>query len=394
MSKKNRNQDISAYEEELTPAPRKAKKKKKGSGLLGRIIRRFFLVLFTVVILVVVALALAMNVIFKGPSPAARSVLTMSLLEPSATKWIPGLFLDDETLDSIRFTKGEALKEETTNTDLITINKAGILSGTSDEWADHPDGVYIERYSGATFNAHIMVVRDPSKVFMGRSAKTYSVNTPGKRLNEVMAEADESIIAAINAGAFNDDGTANNYVGSVPAGIVYSEGEFICNQYRGNIPISETGGGFVGFNDDDILVVAKSMTEAEAENLNIRDGCEFGPPLIINGEVNQEAYNKASGWNPRTAIGQREDGAVIFVCIDGRQAGSVGGTYKDVTDIMIEYGAVNACNLDGGSSSVMLYRDMQGLYGEAGEVQMINNYSVLQSQPRRMPNYWLVRTAE
>ena len=393
MSRKNRNQEVAAYDEEVVTAKR-SKKKKKGSGLLGRIVRRFFLVLFTIVILAVVALVLAMNVIFNGPSPAARSVLTMSLLEPSATKWIPGLFMDEETLDSIRFSKGPALEEEVTNTDLVSINKTGILSGANDEWADHPDGVYIERYSGATFNAHIMVVRDPSKVFMGRSAKTYSESTPGKRLNEVMAEADDSIIAAINAGAFYDDGTANSYVGAIPAGIVYSEGEFICNKYRGNIPVAETGGGFVGFNDDDILVVAKTMTEDEAEKLNIRDGCEFGPPLIINGEVNQEAYNKASGWNPRTAIGQRDDGAVIFVCIDGRQAGSVGGTYKDVTDIMIEYGAVNACNLDGGSSSVMLYRDMHGLYGEPGKVQMINNYSVLQSQPRRMPNYWLVRTAE
>ena len=396
MSKKNRNQDVELLDEELVPAAKakKKKKKKKGSGLLGRIVRRFFLLLFTAVILILVALILMMNVIFKGPSPAAREILTMSLLEPSATKWIPGLFLEEDVLDAIRNPKSDVMAEQTTNTDLITINKDSILSGTSDEWANHPDGVYIERLSGATYNAHVMVVRDPSKVFMGRSAEVYSVNTPGKRLNEVMAEADESIIAAVNAGAFNDDGTANSYVGAVPAGIVYSEGEFICNQYRGNIPIAETGGGFVGFNDDDILVVAKSMTEAEAEALNIRDGCEFGPPLIINGEVNQEAYNKASGLNPRTAIGQREDGAVIFVCIDGRQAGSPGGTYRDVTDIMIEYGAVNACNLDGGSSSIMMYRDMHGLFGEAGQVQTINSYSVLQSQPRRMPNYWLVRTAE
>ena len=84
---------------------------------------------------------------------------------------------------------------------------------------------------------------------------------------------------------------------------------------------------------------------------------------------------------------------VIFVCIDGRQAGSVGGTYRDVIDIMIEYGAVNACNLDGGSSSVMLYRDMYGRFGTEGEVIMMNNYSVLQSQPRRMPNYWMIRAA-
>ena len=393
MSRKMRNQEFS-YDEEMTPATRKGRKKKKGSGIVGRIIRRFFLVLFTIVLLVLIALVLAANVIFKGPSPAMRSILTMSLLEPSATKWIPGLFLEEDVLNDIRNPKSEAMAESTTNTELITINKDSILSGASDEWANHPDGVYIERLSGATYNAHVMVVRDPSKVFMGRSTEKYSTSIPGKRLNEVMAEADDTIIAAINAGAFNDDGSAGSHVGSVPAGIVFSEGEFICNANRGNIPISETGGGFVGFNDDDILVVAKTMTEAEAEALNIRDGCEFGPPLIINGEVNQEAYNKASGLNPRTAIGQRADGAVIFVCIDGRQAGSPGGTYRDVTDIMIEYGAVNACNLDGGSSSIMMYRDMHGLFGEPGLVQTINSYSVLQSNPRRMPNYWLVRTAE
>lgn len=393
MSRKMRNQEFS-YDDEMTPVTKKAKKKKKGSGLVGRIIRRFFLVLFTVVLLVLIALILAANVIFKGPSPAMRSILTMSLLEPSATKWIPGLFLEEDVLNDIRNPKSEAMAESTTNTDLVTINKNSILSGSSDEWANYPDGVRIERLSGATYNAHVMVVRDPSKVFMGRSSPTYSTSIPGKRLNEVMEEADDTIIAAINAGAFNDDGTAGSHVGSVPAGIVFSEGEFICNANRGNIPIAETGGGFVGFNDDDILVVAKTMTEAEAEALNIRDGCEFGPPLIINGEVNQEAYNKASGLNPRTAIGQRADGAVIFVCIDGRQAGSPGGTYRDVTDIMIEFGAVNACNLDGGSSSIMMYRDMHGLFGDPGLVQTINSYSVLQSNPRRMPNYWLVRTAE
>ncbi|MGM9589113.1 MAG: phosphodiester glycosidase family protein [Faecousia sp.] len=404
MSKNNRTPEFDAFDQEQIPAekPRKKKKKKKGSGLLGRIIRRFFLVLFTIIILVLVALILAMNLIFKGPSPAARSVLTMSLMEPSATKWIPGLFLEDDVLDSIVNSGSEFNTDEFTNPSLVTINKNNILSGSSDEWANHPDGVYIESYSGATFNAHIMVVRDPSNVYMGMSTENYSTSIPGKRLNEVMLEADDSIIAAINAGAFNDDGTANSYVGSIPAGIVYSQGKFICNKYRENIPIKETGGGFAGFNDDDVLVVAKSMTEAEAEALNIRDGCEFGPPLIINGEVNQEAYNKASGWNPRTAIGQRADGAVIFVCIDGRQAGSVGGTYKDVVDIMMEYGAVNACNMDGGSSSVMLYRDLGNLYtvnddacfGDAKNIKMINNYSVMQSQPRRMPNFWLVKSAQ
>ena len=73
MSKKNMNGAPGMENDAGMPSK---KKKKKGSGLLGRIIRRFFLVLFTVIILAVAALVLVMNLVFNGPSPAARDVLT------------------------------------------------------------------------------------------------------------------------------------------------------------------------------------------------------------------------------------------------------------------------------------------------------------------------------
>ena len=239
-----------------------------------------------------------------------------------------------------------------------------------------------------TYNAHIMIVRDPSQVYMGTSTESFSTSIPGKRLNAVMEE--ENVLAGVNAGAFNDDGTASSTVGSCPLGLVMSGGK--CVWTSGKQPGLE---GFAGFTTDDVLVVSTTnLTKAQAEEMNIRDGCCFGPVLIMNGEVNMDAYNMNSGFNPRTAIGQRADGAVIFVCVDGRQAGSIGGTYADVIDIMVEYGAVNACNMDGGSSSIMYYRDTYGRYGEAGQVQRINSYSLLQSEPRRMPNYWLVKAAD
>lgn len=391
MSKKNKNPELTPPVEETSGVavkePKK-KKKKKGSGLLGRIVRRFFLLLFTVVILALVALVMVMNVVFNGPSPAARNILTMSLTEASATKWVPGLFLGDELVAEIRQGNQVELTEEITNTDLVVINRDNAASSDVDEFANEPDGIIIEHYAGDTFNAHIMLIDDPSRVFMGTSSPQFSTSIPGKRITEAIEEAGESVVAAVNAGAFYDDGSANSIVGSVPAGLVYARGEMVWDAYHGLVPAT-TGGGFVGFNDDDVLVVAKSMTNAEAEAQNIRDGCEFGPVLIVNGEVNMEAYT-GSGWNPRTAIGQRADGVVIFICVDGRQAGSVGATYGDVIDMMLEYGAVNACNLDGGSSTVMMYRDTHGKLGEPGEVKMINNYSLLQSKPRRMPNYWMV----
>ena len=366
-------------------AVKQPKKKKKGSGVVGRIIRRFFLLLFTLIVLILVAACLILNLIFNGPSPAARDVLTMSLLEPSGTKWIPGLFLDDATLDSIRTRVDTNLTEEFSNTSEIVINKDSAISAGTDEWANYPDGIRFESHAGDTYNAHIMIVRDPSKVYLATSTDKFSTSIPGTRINNQIET--EGAIAAVNAGAFFDNGTSDPSVGSVPEGLVYSKGS--CKWTTGSPPNGIKG--FAGFNKDNILVVAQdNMTQAQAEELNIRDGCCFGPVLIMNGEINQEAYNSNSGWNPRTAIGQRKDGAVVFVCIDGRQAGSPGGTYKDVIDIMIEFGVVNACNMDGGSSSVMLYRDTYGLFGEAGTVQVINSYSLLQGRPRKMPAFWMV----
>ncbi len=356
------------------------KSPKKKSGLLGRIVRRFFLLLFTLVFLLVGGLALIMNLVFNGPSPAARDVLTMSLLEPSATKWIPGLFMDEALVDSIRNAGKENDIQEEQNLDDIVIMDANTMAA-SDEWAAYPDGIRIESYAGKTFNAHIMLIQDPSRVYLGLSSYDgFSTSKPGKRLN--VAIEDEGASAAINAGAFNDDGTAGTQVGSVPAGLTIHGGQVVSDQYKGLVPEK----GFCGFNTDNKLVVAETMTAQQAMEQNIRDGCEFGPVLIVNGVPNQKVYSGNSGYNPRTVVGQRADGVVIFVCADGRQAGSLGATYKDMIDILVSYGAVNACNMDGGSSSVMLYRDYQ-----TGQVQMINSYSVLQSEPRRMPNFWMVK---
>ena len=363
-----------------------AKPPKKKSGLLGRIIRRFFLLLFTIVILAVVALCLVLNMVFNGPSESARKLLTMSLTEASATKWVPGLFLDDELVAQIRENVEVVEMDDFSNTSEVVIDLSNAITGESDEWENYPDGIRIEHFSGRTYDAHVMIIRDPSRVYMATSTEKFSYSIPGTRITEEIEN--ENAVAAINAGAFFDNGTASPEVGSVPLGLVYAGGKCVWTQGTPNER------GFAGFNEDNILVVAKDLTQAQAEELNIRDGCGFGPVLIMNGEISQEAYSSSSGLNPRTVIGQRKDGAVIFLCVDGRQAGSLGATYADLIDIMLEYGAYNACNMDGGSSSVMLYRNIDGqLDCEVGTVGFVNNQSPLQAEPRRMPNFWMVRPA-
>lgn len=373
------------------PAP----KKKAKSGLAGRILRRFFLVLFTTVALVLVALVLVLNMIFNGPSISAQEVLTMTLIEASATKWVPALFIGEERVAEIQSTVSAPLQDDVSNASQIVINRDTATGSASDEWANYPDGIRFDQYQGKTYTAHIMVVRDPSRVGLGLAYYDgFSTNKLGKRANQFMEESGAA--AVVNGGAFNDDGSGKASNGSLPQGLTYADGQ--CYWESGEPPhnLKKSGGfGFAGFNEDDVLVVAPGVpTKAQAEEWNIRDGVCFGPVLIMNGEPNMEAYNIKSGWNPRTAIGQRADGAVVFVCIDGRQPGSMGGEYSDIIDIMTEYGVVNACNLDGGSSSIMMYRDTEGRYGEPGAITPINNYSLLQSEPRRMPNFWMVRPAE
>ena len=370
------------HKEDPVETPQPAKKKTWGKTVL-RVLLRTVLCIVVVAGLLFGGLCLILNQVFNGPSPAARDALTMSLLEASGTKWVPGLFLGDDMVEQIKNSGSELFEEEAPEPPSIEINTDTSLTANADEWKDYSDGIRIEEVHGDTYNAYVMIVRDPSRVYLATSSDPFSKSVPGTRITDQIEK--EKATAAVNAGAFFDNGTSDPAVGSVPEGLVIADGKVVWNS--GAAPEE----GFVGFNQDNVLVVADTMTADEAMELGIRDGCCFGPVLIQNGTVNHEVYNTNSGYNPRTAIGQRADGAVILLCIDGRQAGSLGGTYADIINIMVEYEAVNACNLDGGSSTVMLYRDTEGRYGEAGQVQMINNYSLLQEKPRKMPTFIMVR---
>ena len=298
---------------------------------------------------------------------------------------MPAIFIGEDKVAQIQAGVNAELPGDISGDVEISIDLSGGIGGSSDEWADYADGIRIETITGDNYTAYVMIVRDPSQLYVATSTDKFSLSTPGERITNQIEK--EGAIACVNGGAFYDDGTGGDRVGSVPCGLVIAEGKVVWDD-------GTSYNGFVGFNEDNILIVAKTMTAQRAKELNIRDGCCFGPVLLMDGVVNDQAYNENSGFNPRTAIGQRADGAIVLVCVDGRQPGSLGATYADLIDIMVEYEAVNACNLDGGSSSVMLYRDMEGRYGEAGEVVMINSYSALQANPRRMPTYIMVRPKE
>ena len=99
------------------------------------------------------------------------------------------------------------------------------------------------------------------------------------------------------------------------------------------------------------------MSKEKAVSMGLRDAIEFGPFLIVNGKRSFIRGNGGWGIAPRSAIGQRQDGIVLFLVINGRLANSIGADMVDLCDIMEMYGAYNAANLDGGSSSELVIKN-------------------------------------
>lgn len=329
--------------ERIVEKPTKKGSLRKFLVFLGKLA----LILVETVLLLAVALYGVMYVLAKGPSPTARDIFVMSVRETSAIGFIANMFFTDEEIAAIE--AAQQIEEYVeTDTSLITIQKpqekpADAPEETGpvvDEWGlvdEDGDGIIIEEVHGEGYSGYMMVVLDPSRVIMGSVPSSYGGR--GYTVADMVAKFDA--VAGINAGGFEDPEGRGN--GSIPNTMVVYEGK-IHYDYKG------VQDGFVGIDENHILHVGK-LTPKDVTERNIQYGVSFGPVLISNGE----AATLTSGVNPRTAIGQRADGAILMLVIDGRQVISLGATYQDLIDIFQEYGAVNACNLDGGSSSLMWY---------------------------------------
>ena len=150
--------------------------KTKTSRTVLRIVLRCFLVLFTVLALAFAGVCMVCNLIFNGPSETARNRLTMSMLESSGMKWCPALFIGEEAVAEIQKSVSAELPDDLSDSSQIVIDVNNALGGESDEWKDYPDGIRIERVSGDTYNAHVMIIRDPSQVYMATSSDSFSMD--------------------------------------------------------------------------------------------------------------------------------------------------------------------------------------------------------------------------
>ena len=195
--------------------------------------------------------------------------------------------------------------------------------------------------SGKGYQGFLVAIYDPSRVSI---ATTQYLGSRGESILTVSKR--ENAIIAMNAGGFYDPDWNSN--GALPHGTVISNGEVVSDYQDANV-----GGGFIGFTKDNKFILG-NMSKEDAINMGYRDAIEFGPYLIVNGKRSFVRGNGGWGIAPRSAIGQRQDGIVLFLVINGRLATSIGADMIDLCDVMENYGAYNAANLDGGSSSELV----------------------------------------
>lgn len=317
---------------------------------LLKLVGKFFSFVLVFVLFLVLNLYLMCLIFCYGPSKSARDIFVTTMLETGQMKFVVGLVMDQDSVKEIVDSNSmKSMKEEVDN-DLIKV----------EENKNQPD-IELKEISGNTFFAKMLIIKDPSRVKLA-SIYDGSWKTYGVTLDKLVS--DNNAIAGVNGGLYQSSGNK----GGSPLGVVVRNGKIEYNQ-----PTGLAGLYLIGLNEDNLLQIIdlQNKNKNEVENIikenKIRDAVAFQEEssdannhfvkLIINGE-RRETKGSGSGANPRTAIGQRKDGTILILVTDGRGAnGHLGATASDLIDVMEEYGAVNAANLDGGSSSSMYYND-------------------------------------
>ena len=149
-------------------------------------------------------------------------------------------------------------------------------------------------------------------------------------------------VVGINGGGFEDP---DGYGSDIPLGYVIKDGKIIWST-------TARKESLIGFTNDNKLVLVNA-TGQEALDMGVRDALQFGPFLIVNGEA-IKYKNSAGGYEraARVAIAQRRDGIVLFLVTEGTH--TMGPNMQEVAETLQKYGAYNAANLDGGTSTQMV----------------------------------------
>ncbi|MEA4827942.1 MAG: phosphodiester glycosidase family protein [Clostridium sp.] len=318
----------------------------KKESLNGKFPKKLFIlfeILFTAIT--------APFMLYYGPFENVKATVVGSAMTTSTHQWIATTFLSRKSIDEI-LSRNKI--NNIVQSDINQLRKE-IKTGAQ-------DNNEIEKYviDGDKFKGHLLVIKNPKKIRVGYSEK---LDGSGETTSTIAKRYNAS--AAINAGGFianaGKSGTSKDL--GTPGGIIISNGKVIHNSLKNGEKIC-----IAGITKDGVLLIG-NYSLGEMENLQVSEAVSFGPCLIVNGEKTITSGDGGWGTAPRTAIGQRKDGSILFLVVDGKYIGRLAVTLRELQDILYEYGAYNAINLDGGSSSTMYYNGevISNPYKSSGE---------------------------
>ena len=284
-------------------------------------------------------------ILLYGPFNEAKKMWVGAAMTSLSHQWLATTFLSDEKIAEIQGTNNNTQTNEVTNVSDIQI------PAVKD---DTIEGQKFKSDNGK-YEGYYLIIKDPTRVKVGYSSK---LNTEGETTSQIAEN--NNAIAAINGGGFVDSSSSAQWTGNggKPTGLIMSNGTVVSSDIGGDTGKAD----MLAFTKEGKMLVGHYNIR-QLREMGAQEALSFNPILISNGK--KLPINVEWGIAPRTAIGQRQDGAVILLVIDGRSiVGSKGASLTELQEVMYKLGAYNAINLDGGKSTTMYY-----------EGQVINNPS-------------------
>lgn len=330
----------------------------------------------TIIFVILDLLAIGGFVMMYGPWGYIRNLYVTTAMKTKDHKYFANIFYSDKKIEEIISSNYFIEIKEDVKLDDIVID-----TSPKDSYDNEYDKEILTRTEGnddykiidikvGISKGYLIAIYDPTKVSLIR-AKNFNVGTYGEQVTAMCNRYNG--LVCINAGGFNDDTGRGS---DIPLGYVIDDGEIVwpANNW------DTTRGNLIGFNDEGKLLLLSDTTGNEALEQGMIDGVEFGPFLIVNGKP-LEIVGDPWGKSPRVAIGQRKDGVVLFLVIDGENYID-GASLQEVVDVLMKYGAYNAANLDGGHSSSLsingkLYNNPPSIAKKQGGRYVVTGFGLL-----------------
>lgn len=289
--------------------------------------------IFLIVTLVTFPMLLLYTPFFKN----ARKVYVASAMCTTSHQWLATKFLSDEKIKDILNSGDKKVSTDKENTSVVQIPK------------NNDNTIDFVKINNSRYTGYALIIHNPRRVKVAASEEG---GIKGELIEKIVNK--NSAICGINGGGFSSDFDTNK---NTPLGIIMSEGRLIYPKSEDKVDLNKWCVGAI--NNQGLLIVGKYTFE-ELKKMNVQEAISFGPVLIKDGKVvtieNDGAWG--GGMNPRSLIGQKHDGAIILMVLAGDLYPMMCASLSEAQQLMLDLGAVNAMNLDGGNS-VIMYKDGQ-----------------------------------